>query len=219
VLAEGETPSASESADALLALNQMLDSWSTERLAVYTTTDQVFTWPAGQASRTLGPGGDFVGTRPVVLDDSTYFVVNGVSFPIQIVSQQQYNAIAVKGITSTFPQLLYASADYPDTTLTLYPVPTQALEFHFVSALPIAQPVDLTTVLSCPPGYLRAFTYCLAMEIAPEFGVEPPNQVKRVAVSSKRDIKRINDPGDLMTMPGAILGTGGGFNVYTGGFQ
>ena len=41
-LAEGETPSAATSQDALVALNQMLDSWSTERLAVYSTQDQVY---------------------------------------------------------------------------------------------------------------------------------------------------------------------------------
>ena len=31
VLAEGETPSAATSQDALAALNQMIDSWNTER--------------------------------------------------------------------------------------------------------------------------------------------------------------------------------------------
>ena len=40
VLAEGETPSASESQDALMALNQMIDSWNTERLSVFSTIDQ-----------------------------------------------------------------------------------------------------------------------------------------------------------------------------------
>ena len=33
VLAEGETPSAATSQDALMALNQMIDSWNTERLS------------------------------------------------------------------------------------------------------------------------------------------------------------------------------------------
>ncbi|MEY2916064.1 MAG: hypothetical protein RL454_993, partial [Actinomycetota bacterium] len=32
VLAEGETPSSATSQDALNAMNQMLDSWNTERL-------------------------------------------------------------------------------------------------------------------------------------------------------------------------------------------
>ena len=65
VLAEGETPSAATSQDALLAMNQMIDSWNTERLSVFSTQDQVFSWPAGEIRRTLGPTGDFVGNRPV----------------------------------------------------------------------------------------------------------------------------------------------------------
>ena len=72
-LAEGEVPSAETSADALTAMNQMLDSWSAERLSVFSTQDQQFTWPASTKSRTIGPTGNFVGNRPVLLDDSTYF--------------------------------------------------------------------------------------------------------------------------------------------------
>ena len=103
-LAEGETPSAATSQDALTAMNQMIDSWSIERLAVFSTQDQVFMWPPGAISRTLGPTGDFVGNRPVLLDDSTYFrdPANNISFGIKILNQQQYNGIAVKTVTSTY---------------------------------------------------------------------------------------------------------------------
>jgi hypothetical protein len=88
-LAEGETPSAATSADALTAMNQMLDSWSSERLSVFSTQDQVFTWPASTATRTLGPTGDFVGNRPVLVDDSTYFrdPSNNISFGIKLINQ------------------------------------------------------------------------------------------------------------------------------------
>ena len=37
VLAEGETPSAETAQDALAAMNQMIQSWNTERLAVFST--------------------------------------------------------------------------------------------------------------------------------------------------------------------------------------
>jgi len=67
VLAEGETPSADMSNDALTALDQMIDSWNTERLSVFATQDQMFTWPAGEITRTLGPSGNFVGLRPVMV--------------------------------------------------------------------------------------------------------------------------------------------------------
>ena len=75
VLAEGETPSAETSQDALIALNQMIDSWSTERLSVYYTQDQVFNWPSGEIKRTLGPTGDFVGNRPVMLEEGCWWLI------------------------------------------------------------------------------------------------------------------------------------------------
>lgn len=215
VLAEGESPSASESADSLVALNQMLDSWSTERLAVFSTTTQTFTWPADEATQELGPTGDFVGERPVLLDPSTYFVVNGISYGIQIVSEAEYNGIADKAVTSTLPQLMFVDQAMPDASITLWPVPTQALTFNFVSVSPLDQPAALTTDLSFPPGYLRAFAYNLAVEIAPEFGIEAPPAVQRIAMSSKRNLKRINDPMDVMSMPAYLIGSAP-FNVYTG---
>jgi hypothetical protein len=71
VLAEGETPSAATSQDALAALNQMIDSWNTERLSVFSTQDQVKTWLPNSISNTLGPTGTLVGTRPILIDDAS----------------------------------------------------------------------------------------------------------------------------------------------------
>ena len=219
-LAEGETPSAATSQDALTAMNQMIDSWSTERLAVFSTQDQVFSWPPGAISRTLGPTGNFVGNRPVLLDDSTYFrdPANNISFGIKIINQQQYDGIAVKTVTSTYPQVIWINMDYPNIDMYIYPVPTKVLEWHFISVTELDQPATLATVLSFPPGYLRAFRYCLACEIAAEFGVEPSPQVSRIAMTSKRNLKRINNPDDIMSLPYSIVGTRQRYNIYAGNF-
>ena len=220
ILAEGETPSAAMSQDALIALNQMIDSWSIERLAVFCTQDQVFTWPAGEYIRTLGPSGNFIGLRPVMLDDATYFRDPGtnVSFGIKFINQQQYNGIAVKTVTSTYPQVCFVNMGFPDITMSIYPRPTRDLEWHFVSVQELNQPATLSTVLAYPPGYLRAFTYNLAMEFAPEFGVEPSPQVSRIAMTSKRNLKRINNPDDVMSMPYSIVATRQRFNIYAGNY-
>jgi len=219
ILAEGETPSAAMSQDALMAMQQMIESWNTERLAVFSTQDQVFTWPAGEISRTLGPTGNFVGTRPILLDDSTYYVGNnGVSYGIKFINQAQYNGIAVKTVTSTFPQVIFINMTYPDIEMYVYPRPTQTLTWHFISVEELTQPPTLATSLLFPPGYLRAFTYNLAMEIAPEFGVEPSPQVQRIAMTSKRDLKRINNPDDIMSMPYSLIATRQRFNVYSGNY-
>jgi hypothetical protein len=220
VLAEGEVPSAETSQDALRAMDQMIDSWNTERLSVYATQDQIFTWPAGELSRTLGPSGDFVGNRPVLLDDSTYFrdPGTGVSYGIKFINQQQYNGIAVKTVTSTFPQVIFVNMTFPDIEMYIYPRPTRALEWHFISVEELTQPATLDTVLHFPPGYLRAFRYNLACELAPEFGVEPAPQVQRIAMTSKRNLKRINNPDDIMSMPYSLVATRQRYNIFAGNY-
>jgi hypothetical protein len=220
VLAEGETPSAATSQDGLTALNQMIESWSTERLSVFSTQDQIFTWPAGQITRTLGPSGNFVGNRPVLLDEATYYRDAGtnVSYGIKFINQQQYDGIAVKTVTSTYPQVIFVNMTYPDVTMTVYPQPTRDLEWHFISVNELTNPATLATNLAFPPGYLRAFVYNLAMEIAPEFGVEPSPQVTRIAMTSKRNLKRINNPDDIMSMPYSLIATRQRYNIYAGNF-
>ena len=220
VLAEGEVPSAETSQDALRAMDQMIDSWNTERLSVFSTQDQVFTWPAGVLSRTLGPTGDFVGLRPVLLNDATYFrdPSTGISYGIKFINQQQYDGIAVKTVTSTFPQVIFTNMTFPDIEMFVYPRPTRALEWHFISVRELTEPATLATELTFPPGYLRAFRYNLACELAPEFGVEPSPQVQRIAMSSKRNLKRINNPNDIMSMPYSLVATRQRFNIFAGNY-
>jgi hypothetical protein len=231
--------------DNLVALNQMIDSWSTERLAVFCTQDQTYYWEAGARIRTLGPTGDFVyilatqseipivtqdedyigvddatTQRPILLDDSTFFrdPSTNVSYGIKFINQLQYNNIAVKTVQSTYPQVMFVNMTFPDITLSVYPVPNRMLEFHFISVQPLANATTLSTDLAFPPGYLRAFRYNLALELAPEFNVEPPPEVRRVAMYSKRNLKRINNPRDLMAMPYSIIARRNRYNIYAGNF-
>ena len=220
VLAEGETPSAATSQDALFALNQMIDSWNTERLSVFSTQDQVFSWLPGLRTRSLGPTGDFVGNRPIMVDDATYFrdPASNISYGIKLINQQQYDGIAVKTVTSTYPQVMWVNMEYPNITMTVYPVPTKTLEFHIVSVNELTTPANLATTLAFPPGYLRAFRYNLACELAPEFGMEPPPTVVRIAMASKRNLKRINNPDDIMSIPYSIVATRQRYNIFAGNY-
>jgi hypothetical protein len=220
VLAEGETPSSETSQDALVAMNQMVQSWNTERLAVFSTQDQVVTWPPSTISRTFGPTGNIVANRPIAIDDSTYFrdPASGISYGLKLINQQQYNGIAVKTVTSTYPQVLWVNMTYPNIEMYVYPVPTKVLEFHVVSVEELTQPANLATDLAFPPGYLRAFRYNLACELAPEFGTEPSRQVSRIAMASKRNLKRVNNPDDIMALPYSIVGTRQRYSIYAGNF-
>lgn len=220
VLAEGEVPSADTSNDCLLAFNEMVESWSIERLSVYATQEQIFLWPPNEITRTLGPTGDFIGQRPILLDDATYYkdVQSGVSYGIKMINDDQYNGIAVKNVTSTYPQVLWVNMQYPNISMSIYPKPTKELEWHFVSVQPLSLPGTLSTILHFPPGYLRAFRFNLACELAPEFGVAPSDEVKRIAMVSKRSLKRINNPDDIAGMPYSIIATRQKYNIFAGNY-
>ena len=206
--------------DNFRSLNQLLDSWSTERLAVYSTQDQVLTWPSNTIFRTLGPTGDLVAERPILVDDSTYFrdPSTNVSYGIKMINQSQYNGIAVKTVTSTYPQVMWVNMTFPNIEVYIYPRPTRNLEFHFVSVEPLTQAATLDTAIVFPPGYLRAFRYNLACEIAPEFGLEPSPQIVKVAITSKRDLKRINNPDDVMSLPYSVVANRQRFNIFAGNY-
>ena len=220
VLAEGEEPSADSYADALVAFNQMLDSWSAERLSVYGLKEAVYTWPAGETSQTIGPNGDFGETPcPLRIDDSTYYVVNDISYPLTLINEDQYNAITLKGSTTTLPTVMWQNTILITDTnieMKMHPVPSQDLEMHLVWVQPLTQAGATSDTLYFPQGYLRAMRYNLALELAPEFGVVPSVDVRNIARNSKRDLKRINNPGDLMSMPTAILPRVPRFNIYSG---
>jgi len=206
--------------DNLRSLNEMIESWGTEKLATFTTQEQVFNWLPGLVSQTLGPTGDFVGDRPVLMDDATYFVdtSTNISYGIKLINQQQYDGIAVKTVTSTFPQVMWINTNYPNIDMHVYPVPTKILEWHFISAAALTQAASLNTTLAFPPGYMRAFRYALACELAAEFGIEPSRNVARIAMTAKRDLKRINNPDDIMSIPYAIVSTRQRFNIFAGNF-
>jgi hypothetical protein len=155
-----------------------------------------------------------------LIDDATYFrdPQTNVSFGIKLINQQQYNGIAVKTVTSTYPQVMFVNMTYPNVQLTIYPKPTRLLEWHFISVQELDNPATLNTELFFPPGYLRAFKYNLACEIANEFGVEPAQTVQRIAMTSKRNLKRINNPDDVMSMPYSIVASRQRFNIYAGNY-
>jgi hypothetical protein len=217
-LAAGESMAAADAADALSAFNDMAESWNIERLSVFTTQDQVFTWPASQRVRTIGPTGDFVGERPIQLDDATYFVDpgTGISYQVESINQEQYNGITLKTAGSTFPQWVWMNETYPDAALSVFPVPTRDLEWHIVSVQPLAGAATLATPLVFPPGYQRAFRFNLACELGPEYGVTASRDVQRIATASKRNLKRINNPMDRMSVPASMLRNARRFNIYSG---
>jgi hypothetical protein len=209
-IATGETLTAEEANDGLLVLNDMLENWSTETLSVWGSSNQTFNLVAGQSVYTIGPAGNWVTDRPQDIDDA-YMRFSGVDFPVKVISQEQYNEINLKSMQQPIVERLLYVNEFPLGVVTVWPVPTQALPITLTMRRILDFPVALTDALTGPPGYLKALRYCLAVEFAPEFGLEASATVVQVAADAKGDYKRANIPlavaqyDDALTVPQVAL--------------
>jgi len=192
VVAGGEQPAPEDADDAMVAFNQWLDSLSIQGVICHSVQDQVITWPAGEASRTFGPSAaDIAGIRPVSILPSTYYVDGNVDDALAIISEEDYAAASIKSLSAP-PTALHCNYTSPNVTLYLYPVPSEDITIHLKSVIELIQATSLNDDIVVPPGFLRAFRYGLAVELAPEFETEPSPTVQRAAMQSMKWVKRMN---------------------------
>lgn len=218
IVQAGETPSNEDSADALLYLNDFIDGNKLLSGLIY--TQPRITWTLGSAaSYTVGPQGTIDMARPTSpADISTvaYYdtnIVPNVEITITLFTDDQYQAIALKTLTSVYPLGFYYDATFGASgwgTLTPWPVPTSSsLRGVIYARQPIDEFTSLTQTIYLSPGYRRFFRSNLAVEMAAAFGVPVPQDVRRIATDSKRDLntsnQRMSDLGMDSTLAGAGL--------------
>lgn len=220
VTASGEEPSASEMQDSLQALNMMIGSWSTERLALFRLSREVFELVPGKGIYTVGAGGDFESSRPMEIVRSAYgdliktpiyqtpeptpeepdpvpvivgynLAVNHES-PMSVCNYQQWAGISMKSLQSSAPGAIYAEGTSPLETLHVYPVPSQAMGLVVYAKKALDAFADANTEIQLPPGYEQALKYNLAVLLGSEFGKEVSARIEKTAIDSKAAIKRQN---------------------------
>jgi len=182
-LEPGETPNDSEKADALAALNQLLASWSTEQLNLYTQSEMEVA-QTGVASYNLQ-------TRPVLIRSASFVTADGIQFPVQIQNEAQWRQILEPDQTGKVVQRIYCDYGYPTATVKAHPlVYGGRLKLGVWTVLAPFNAV--TDTINLPPGYERALKYALALEIAADYGRELPASVLALAQQAKDAIRTLN---------------------------
>jgi len=212
----GEACSAESAQDGLTALNAMLGTWSIQGNLVYTETTEAFSLTASDPTKTIGPTGDFVTTRPTRI---TAIVVNygtNNEYKLRIVDASEYALINDKALSGD-PEMVYVDGNFPNMGMTFWPVPNRTQAVTIYSQKPLGEYSSINDTLTAPPGYERAFRYNLAVEIAPEYGKSASADVKSIAVSSKAAVRAQNGLNDMarMRVDDALL-TPRQFNILTG---
>jgi hypothetical protein len=176
LLEQGGTPSVSDSADALLELNQMWDGWAVDEDLIYAIQDLTFAWAANTASYPIGPGAGAPFNVPVPqkIYEAHWLDSLGVRANLKVVDITEYSNHGDLAATAKRPDELYADWNIaPATgsmTLNLYPVSSLA------GTLEIHAPATFSAFVMATAYYLAyslqdAIVYALAWRLIPRFGV------------------------------------------------
>ena len=221
VLASGEQPSAAEAFDGLQALNAFLDSASNEHLTAYVIERLDVPLVPGKSTYTWGvPGGDIAHPRPFQLEGAVLRLVeNAYEYPLELVDQAQYQAVALKTQASLYPSLVWYEPTYPLGTLHLWTVPEQANVLAVFPWVPLTRFPSLDAPLEMPPGYERWLRYALAVELAPEFGRDVSPVVMATLAQAVAALKRTNTRVPVLGLDPASSGRQAGeWDARSGGY-
>jgi hypothetical protein len=216
-VASGESCTLAESTDGLIALNAMLESWQADKLYVYAFVDTAYSLVAGTQSYTVGPAGNFALTpRPPKIEEC-FVRVSNIDYPVTLLTDEQWFAIATKTDTATYPDRAYYEPSLTTGTLLVYPKPSAVSSLHIVTWTNVASLAALSTSISLPPGYEDAIAFNLAIRWSgPEFQLPIPDYVQRLAIESKATIQRANHRPIMNHSPMGAVWRGARPNILTG---
>lgn len=211
VLGQTEVANAAQADQGLLLLNDLLDMLSIDRTNIYTITQNSFTLVNGQASYTIGATGNFVMTRPVVIDN-VFIRINSIDYKLLPLSNKDYDGIAYKN-NGGFPSHYYYDANFPLGTIYLYGVPTQGTLYIDTWSV-LTQFTNLASNITFPLGYNLMIKYQLAKMVAGRYGSMLTQADMQIANDSLAAIKNRNLPSYTMKTE---LQTGTrGYSFYAG---
>jgi len=198
VLADEEQPAASQASGALRKLNNMIDAWNIDGLLVYGSTQYVLPLVGNQQVYTIGTGGDLNVPRPTnitsaFLRQTSLALYNQADLPLYIFNNQEWADVRFKGMTSSYPYGgVWFDETFPYINAYVFPIPTGNQYSLVFWADGVIGNLAINTPINLAPGYKRALTANLCLELAPSYQTQVPDELRLIATSSKNAISREN---------------------------
>lgn len=168
VTPSGGTPTASQYADGLEALNDFVRYLSASASTIYEDTLEEIAIAFGTQSFTLGGTGDYVTGKPVEILYAS--IKDGdTEYPLDIIDDRIYQNVQDKSETG-MPEYLYFRNTIPNSTLYFDVTTDKAYTLILSSNKELTEFPDGTTDVALPSYYETCFKQNLPIVLAPEFG-------------------------------------------------
>jgi hypothetical protein len=180
----GGTPADSELADGLTCFQNLLDSWNADELLVHATTVEAVTMTASTQSYALS-------TRPVKIL-SADFTVSGINSPVEVCGPERWAQVPDKAGSSAQVRFVFCDYQYSTANVLVAPIPAGVGTLKLYNTVDLAAvAASLSTTFALPEGYARALRFNLAVDFAPEFGMDLPAWVLQTATDTKAELRKL----------------------------
>lgn len=212
VIAPGDTGAASDRTYCLGITNRILSAWSSELGPIHFETTESLSWASGNASRTIGTGGDLNTTRPLKILSAQIHDSSNEDIDVEVWTHFEYQMITDKTLAGDPLVIAYNGTIASGCgTLFMWPVPSSSVTLRLTSYKPFAAITDQTATVTLPPGYESAIVPNLSVLIAAAYGRDPSAITEREARKTKAAIVRANVIPQPMS-PDALAPGQGGFD-------
>ena len=230
VEAQGETPSTDNTAFMFGKLNQMVDGWCAQNRLLYARGFAVYTIIPNHQPHTIGIAAnapDFTVTvgRPVEIISARLVLTSStpnMDVPLELIDDDGWSQIGIKGMTSTLPAKLYYSPDFPNGSIYLWPIPTTVNNLRLETRNLVSSFVDLVTLYNLPYGYEDALIMSLAEKCLSAYPrPEMAAQITKQAREARAVIGSVNSRSpDISTDIGrSSRKAAWNWSIFTGGYR
>jgi hypothetical protein len=223
LLQSGEVLNPDDLQFAFSRFNDWIDFLKTQNLSCYTITRTTWTLTTA-TSYTVGLAGTIAIDRPVspnAITNTGYIdttLTNTPEYQLgNVLTEDQYAALIMKGFSSPYPQRWYYSPTYPLGTLRPWPIPSNSgLQGVLYTETPVAEFATVDDAFALPPGYRRFFRTNLAIELAAAFDTQPSPTLVQAASESRQAVKLTNVRlVDLTSNAAGVFSRGRPYNIFT----
>jgi hypothetical protein len=211
IIYAGQTISPEAHATSVLGLNLMLGEWNAQGMAIFSIARKTYLLVAGKADYTIGSpvGGTFADLdtpRPEKIDSwATHSALSGSDAGVPVTGAEfgsgraalereawELGLLSGPNLQGNRIKLLNYDSAYPTGIVHLYPAPAFNMTLDLWVWEQLTAIADTTLAVDFAPGYLKALTYNLSVDLAPKFGREVSPSVKTIADACKAGLASTN---------------------------
>jgi len=176
-----ETPVTSETGDGLVSLNKLIDSWSVVDADLIQLVETAIS---------MGGAGPYTTARPVKIKAASC-KSGQISAPVEICSAEEWSEIVDASRAGQFCTKLFCDYAWPNSNISVWPAASGST-LTLYAFMPLTQFTALSTSLNLPPGYARALTLNLAVDLAEQYGRPVTQSLVASAQQARADLVAVN---------------------------